>query len=88
MVMILSPEATEGDVSSTVGRVDGLIVDKGGTVSGHESWGLRRLAYTIANFNEGNYVMTRFEADTSAIQELNRTLEASMDVLRHLILRS
>ena len=87
MVMILSPEATESDVSGTVERVDGLIVDKGGTVSDHESWGLRRLTYSIANFNEGNYVMTRFEADTSTVQELNRTLQASTDILRHLIIK-
>ena len=87
MVMILSPEATESDVSTTVERVDSHIVDQGGTISDHESWGLRRLAYPIGGFNEGNYVMARFEADTSAIQELNRALEASTDVLRHLIIK-
>ena len=79
--MILSPEATQEDVSTTVDRVDGLIVDQGGTVSDHETWGVRRLAYPIQNFTEGNYVLTRFAVDTSAVRAINRTLEASADVL-------
>ena len=87
MVMILSPEATQDELSATVERVDGLIEDGGGAVADHETWGLKRLAYEIDDFNEGNYVLTRFSLDASGVSELNRALTASEDIVRFLVTR-
>ena len=87
MVMILSPEATQDEVASTVERVDGLISGGGGAVVDHETWGLKRLAYEIDDFNEGNYVLTRFSLDASGVAELNRALTASEDIVRFLVTR-
>ena len=88
LVMILSPEATEDEVASTVERVEGQITDKGGTVSEREDWGVRRLAYPIRKFAEGNYLLRRFEAESSAVGDLNQSLRASEDVLRYLVIKS
>ena len=87
LVMILSPEATEEEVSASVNRVDGLITDGGGSVAEHENWGLRRLAYPVMKSQEGNYVLTRFAATAGALAELNRALKASEDILRFLMTR-
>ena len=87
MVMILSPEATQDEVAATVERVDGLISGGGGAVADHESWGLKRLAYEIDDFNEGNYVLTKFSLDASGVAELNRALTASEDIVRFLVTR-
>ena len=87
MVMILSPEATQDELSATVERVDGLIEDGGGAVADHETWGLKRLAYEIDDFNEGNYVLTRFSLDATGVSELNRALTASEDIVRFLVTR-
>ena len=83
--MILSPEASEEEVSSTVERVDSFIADRGGTVANHDNWGVRRLAYPIRKFQEGNYVLARFELNPQATVELNDNLKASEDILRHLV---
>ncbi len=87
MVMILSPEATQDELAATVERVDGLIEDGGGAVADHETWGLKRLAYEINDFNEGNYVLTRFSLDATGVSELNRALTASEDIVRFLVTR-
>ena len=87
LVMILSPEATEEEVASTVDRVEGLIIDKGGTVSEREDWGVRRLAYPIKKFAEGNYVLRRFDAEASVANDLNQNLRAAEDVLRYLMVK-
>lgn len=87
MVMILSPEATQDEVAATVERVDGLISGGGGAVVDHENWGLKRLAYEIKDFNEGNYVLTRFSLGANAVTELNRALNASEDIIRFLVTR-
>ena len=85
MVMILSPEATEEEVSVTVERVHGLVTEAGGSVTEHEVWGLRRLAYPVKKFREGNYVLTKFASEPNAILEFNRSLEASEEILRFLV---
>ena len=87
MVMILSPEATQDELAATVERVDGLIEDGGGAVADHETWGLKRLAYEINDFNEGNYFLTRFSLDAAGVAELNRALTASEDIIRFLLTR-
>ena len=87
MVMILSPEATQDEVDATVERVDGLISGGGGAVAEREAWGLKQLAYEIDDFNEGNYVLTRFSLDAGGVADLNRALAASEDIIRFLVTR-
>ena len=87
LVMILSPEATESEAAATARRISALITDGGGTVSRQEHWGVRRLAYPIQRFIEGNYFITRCVMDTRAANELDKTLNAAQDVLRHLIFK-
>ena len=87
LVMVLSPEATEEEVSATVETVHGLISGEGGTVGEHEIWGLRRLAFPVMKFREGNYVLTHFESSPAAIDELKRNLKASQDIIRFLVTR-
>ncbi len=88
LMMILSPEANEEEISSMVDRVDGIISNGGGSVTDHETWGVRRLAYPILNFQEGNYVLTKFSANPAAIIELDRGLESAEEVLRHLVTKT
>ena len=85
LVVVLTPEAGEAEAAVSVDRVAGFIADRGGTVSVRESWGVRRLAYPIQNYREGNYFLMRFELDAGETRELDQTLQASQDVLRHLV---
>jgi small subunit ribosomal protein S6 len=88
LVMILSPEATEEEIAATVERVDGLITGSGGGVAGHDTWGMKRLAFPLANHREGNYILTRFTLGSGAVLELSRNLNASEDILRFLVTRT
>ena len=87
LVMILSPEATEAEAAETVGRITNLISDGGGSVSEQNNWGIRRLAYPIQRFIEGNYFIARCKMDAQVAVELDGTLNSSQDVLRHLVFR-
>ena len=87
LVMILSPEATEAEARETVSRITSLISDGGGSVSEQDNWGIRRLAYPIQRFIEGNYFVTRCKMEAQAAVELDNTLNSSQDVLRHLVFR-
>ena len=85
LVMVFSPEATEEEVAATMERVSNLITERSGSVSDREDWGVRRLAYPIEHFREGNYVLTRFALNAKDVLELDNTLKASENVLRHLV---
>lgn len=87
LVMILSPESTEEEVAGTVENVHGFISDGGGTVGEHEMWGLRRLAYPLRKFREGNYVLTNFESSPASIEGLEDNLKASQEIMRFLVTR-
>lgn len=87
IVFILTPEANEGEVNAAVERVSAFIAERGGAVSEHEIWGLRRLAYPINKFMEGIYVLAKFTLDANDVLALDRSLNTSEDVIRHLVTR-
>ena len=65
----------------------GYVTERGGSISNQETWGVRRLAYPIQRLQEGNYLLTQFVLDPAQVLELDRTLVASEDVLRHLVIK-
>ena len=87
LVMILSPEATEAEARETVSRINAIISEGSGSIAQQDNWGVRRLAYPIQRFVEGNYFFTRCTMEAQAAVELNETLNSSQDVLRHLVFR-
>ena len=87
LMMIISPEANEVEIDAASARVAGFITDHGGLVYEQDNWGLRRLAYPIQKFHEGNYVLTRFALEPGEVIELDNSLKASDDVMRHLTMR-
>ena len=85
--MILSPEASETEIDEANQHTASFIAERGGSTVNTDTWGLRRLAYPIKKFTEGNYEVTRFTLGPEATEELGRTLEMSEQVLRHLIVK-
>ena len=87
LMMIISPEANETEIADTATRVANFISGRGGIIYDQAHWGLRRLAYPIQKFQEGNYVLTRFALEPAGIIELDDSLKASDDVMRHLTMK-
>ena len=86
-VIVISPAAEEEKVEGILGRIRQLIGDRGGTIAKEDHWGIRRLAYTINEFREGNYFLIELNLETAHINALNASLEASEDILRHLVVK-
>ena len=57
----------------------------GGTVLSTDKWGVKKLAYLIGNKSDAFYVLMTFEADGSAIKELDRIAGITDGVLRRMI---
>ena len=87
LVYIVSPDATEQDVTdlheqivSTIARLEGELVKT-------ENWGRRKLAYRIGKHREGTYVLELFNGTGELTKELDRRLKVFDLVIRHLIVR-
>jgi len=58
-----------------------------GTPGNIDRWGKRPLAYEINKRKEGYYVVVEFSGESSTVDELDRILTLSDEVLRYKILR-
>ncbi len=81
-LLIAKSELDEDQLKAVLDDVTGLIVSKGGTVSGVDVWGLRRLEYPIDHEESGHYAVVSFLADTNTIRELERVLGIKDEILR------
>lgn len=82
---IVKPELADGDVQKIADRFKGVVEEKGGAVEKAGKWDKRKLAYEVAGYKEGNYVIMNFEAGAAVPKELNRLMQISDDIIRHRI---
>ncbi len=62
-------------------------IEGGGTLKHENNWGLRKLAYEIAQRNEADYRWFRFEAAPELLEELDHSLKITDGVLRFRIFK-
>ena len=78
----------EDDVrASVIEKVNSLIARFGGTVTGTDEAGKKKLAYEIQKMNEGFYYFIQFEAPETCPAELERHVRIMDNVLRYLIVK-
>jgi len=87
LVLIISPDVAEDDVSGTIDKVNDFITSKGGVVGTVDRWGKKRLAYPINRFREGNYVLSQLKLEPGMTAALEANLHISEDILRHMLVR-
>lgn len=88
LMTIFRPEMAETDVRSEVAQIEKALVERGAEISRPtDFWGKRRLAYEIKHLSEGYYAVVYFQGDAKAVEDLDRALSLSDNVLRHKFIR-
>ncbi len=62
-------------------------IEGGGTLKHENNWGLRKLAYEIAQRNEADYRWFRFEAAPELLEKIDHSLKITDGVLRFRIFK-
>lgn len=86
MMYITRPDLDEEAEKAVLERLQKIITDQGGTIDNVDVWGRRRLAYEIAGYREGNYVVVQFQGPAELPGELERVMRLSDEIIRHIIL--
>ena len=87
LVYIVSPDATEEQVTELHTQVEGIVQRMGGQIEKTENWGRRRLAYVIGRHKEGTYVLDVITGSGELMKEIDRRLKVFDLVIRHLVVR-
>ncbi|MEK7281501.1 MAG: 30S ribosomal protein S6 [Chloroflexota bacterium] len=88
LVMVLNPRLEEDEIEASLNKVSQWITQQGGNLAKLEKWGVRKLAYPIKHYNEGNYVFSQFQVDASQVRQLEANLKIAEEVLRYLVIKT
>jgi small subunit ribosomal protein S6 len=87
LMLVLRPDTADDRVQQILDRTTRGIAGSDGQIVKVSPWGRRRLAYPISGQREGSYFIVVFEAPSEAIEELERSLNITEEVMRHLVTR-
>ena len=83
-VFILTPVLSDEQMKDTAGKFKQVLQDNGAKIVNEESWGLKKLAYTINHKNTGFYHLLEFEAEPSVVATLETEYRREERVMRFL----
>ncbi|MFC4778332.1 30S ribosomal protein S6 [Paenibacillus sp. GCM10023252] len=86
VMYIIRPDVEQENVQAIVDKFNGII-SNGGEVTKTDVIGKRRLAYEINKIRDGYYVLVHFNATTEVVNELDRIMKITDEVIRTLIVR-
>ncbi|HOE81219.1 MAG TPA: 30S ribosomal protein S6 [bacterium] len=87
LLYVVSNKFTGEETEPIAQKVEDLITTNDGNIVYRENWGKRRMSYPIKGFQFGYYRLLEFDLPADKIQEINRYLRLSNDILRHQIIK-
>lgn len=84
LVYVVRPNAEDEVKEAVLNKVQ-EVISVNGEVEKVDTWGNKKLAYPIAKFTEGFYVLVNFKASADLPKELDRNLKINENVIRHMI---
>lgn len=88
LTFIVPSDIADDDVNGVVQTVTGYVEQGTGKVTEVNNWGRKHLAYPIKEYREGTYVLMKAELEAQALNELERSLKLSPQVIRYLLIRT
>lgn len=86
LVCIIHPELDDNAFKGIIEKVSGWVTEAGGNVDKVDTWGRRRMAYTIRKQREGQYVLFNLSMPPSAAAGLERNISFQESVLRSMLI--
>ena len=84
LTFIVQPEISDEGCAALREKLDAVLQKSGSVRLLYDDWGKRKLAYEIAKFQKGHYLVLSFLDSGRAVPELERILRLEDSVLRFL----
>jgi small subunit ribosomal protein S6 len=86
-LFVVRPDATDEEVDPFIEQLKNVITHAGGTLEKTDKWGVRKLAYRVLKYNEGQYILLQFNAQPETVKEIERRMRVSDFVLKFITVR-
>lgn len=86
IMYIIRPTVETEAKKALIAELNTILTDRGAEDLTVNEWGTRELAYEIADFKKGYYVVVSVKTTPEATLELDRVMKIKEDVLRHIII--
>jgi small subunit ribosomal protein S6 len=84
-IAVLFHPDLEIDLSKPQAKVEKIFTDNGGKITKTDNWGKKKLAYKIANQEQGIYIFYTLDLPAESIRKVEATLNITDEVIRYLI---
>lgn len=88
MLYLIDTSIAEEAREALITKFEDTVKNLGGTVVSTDKWGVKKTAYPINYKTEAFYVLMTFEADGSAIKELDRIAGIMDGIMRRMITKA
>lgn len=85
MLYLIDSSIAEEARDALIAKFEEIVKNLGGKVVSTDKWGVKKLAYPINYKSDAFYVLMTFEAEGSAIKELDRVAGITDGILRRMI---
>jgi small subunit ribosomal protein S6 len=85
VMYIIRPSVEPEARKALIEELNAIMTSRGTVKLTVNEWGIRDLAYEIADLKKGYYVVLDVEMETDAVKELDRVMGLKETILRHII---
>jgi len=86
-VFLTRQDAAPTQVDALTEQYKALLASNGGKVTKTEYWGLKSLTYRIKKNRKAHYTLFNIDAPSAAVQEMERQMSISEDVIRFMTVK-
>jgi small subunit ribosomal protein S6 len=83
-LFVVKPTLTEEEIAGTITKVKDILAKEGAELVGTNDMGMRKLAYPVDKHARGYYTVLFYKAEGTIINELERNLKISEDIIKFL----
>ncbi|GEM_PF-231716 len=82
MITIMNPNLATEIVEQRISQWQGIITGMGGQITKISRWGKRNLAYDVAKFRQGIFVLMHVQGEPKVKDEIERQFKITDDVIK------
>lgn len=87
LMYIISANANEEQREALINKFSTMVESKGGKVVSLDRVGMKKFAYPINFKNEGFYVLMNFEGPVELVDEMNKLMNITENVVRQMFIK-